>query len=190
MAVFKSIYNAYKTILTNHPLKTQAVQASALMGFGDLISQAVIEKKPCDIERTVRYGSVGLFIGPTLQTWFGLLEKQIGRGGFKKLVIKVSIDQCCFAPCFLAIVVSLVNTAQGKSLEETKNKLKTNYFDILMANYMLWPWVQLTNFSIVPLAYRVPVVQMVAVSWNMYLSWKLNADKPSSSNEPPVILPD
>lgn len=53
------------------------------------------------------------------------------------MVIKVSIDQCCFAPCFLAIVVSLVNTAQGKSLEETKNKLKTNYFDILMANYMV-----------------------------------------------------
>jgi hypothetical protein len=50
------------------------------------------------------------------------------------------------------------------------DKLRAEYRTALMANYQLWPFVQLVNFYYVPLHYRLAVVNTVAIGWNGYLS--------------------
>uniref|UniRef100_A0A452QRT8 Mitochondrial inner membrane protein Mpv17 n=1 Tax=Ursus americanus TaxID=9643 RepID=A0A452QRT8_URSAM len=45
-------------------------------------------------------------------------------------------------------------------------------FVVSSVHSWLWPAVQLANFYLVPLHYRLAVVQCVAVLWNSYLSWK------------------
>ncbi|XP_072536052.1 mitochondrial inner membrane protein Mpv17 isoform X2 [Salminus brasiliensis] len=49
-----------------------------------------------------------------------------------------------------------------------------DYMDALISNYYLWPAVQIANFYFIPLHHRLAVVQVVAVVWNSYLSWKAN----------------
>ncbi|XP_075940344.1 mitochondrial inner membrane protein Mpv17 isoform X6 [Anarhichas minor] len=55
-----------------------------------------------------------------------------------------------------------------------------DYPDALISNYYLWPAVQIANFYFIPLHYRLAVVQIVAVTWNSYLTWKANKICPVS----------
>lgn len=74
----------------------------------------------------------------------------------------------------MAQLVAIISYMQHQSLERIEEKLRREFLDILVANYYVWPWVQLVNFRFVPLNYQVPLTQIVAVMWNMYISWKTN----------------
>ena len=101
----------------------------------------------------------------------------IGRTKAVIALKKVALDQFLMAPAFLATLVGIIGFSQGHNVEEVKNKLSNEYKDILVTNYYIWPWVQLTNFYMVPLNYQVLVAQIVAVLWNTYLSWKTNKNE-------------
>ncbi|XP_049872915.1 protein Mpv17 [Pectinophora gossypiella] len=173
-----AIFRAYQRVLSRRPYLVQAIQTGALMGAGDLISQTIIEKKSfkqIEWQRSARFSCIGLFIiGPTLRVWYGVLNKHIGHTGKTVAVKKVFLDQVVFAPMVLCSLLCIVGASQGKNWDSIKQDLNTNYIDILKANYMLWPWVQLLNFYYIPLHYQVLFVQCVALFWNTYLAWKTN----------------
>lgn len=87
---------------------------------------------------------------------------------------KVFIDQVVFAPIFLACLLSVIGYSQHQDVDKVKEKLRNDYTDILVANYSVWPWVQIVNFSLIPLNYQVLLTQTVAVFWNIYFSWRTN----------------
>ena len=60
------IFRIYEKLLSKRPYLVQAIQTGTLMGAGDLISQYFIENKPLkkvDYERTVKFSSIGFFVG-------------------------------------------------------------------------------------------------------------------------------
>jgi protein Mpv17 len=83
-------------------------------------------------------------------------------------------DQLVFAPIFLFNFMGLMGILNGQSLQDIKTDLKSNYADVMIRNYQLWPAAQMINFSLVPLQHRVLFAQCVAVVWNTYLSYKTN----------------
>lgn len=110
--------------------------------------------------------------GPTLTKWYGVLNKYIGSSGSKVALKKVALDQFVFAPGLIAVLLTVFNGLQGLSFDDSIKKLRNDYPDVLVNNYLLWPGVQLVNFWVVPLHYQVLVVQLVALFWNTYMSWK------------------
>lgn len=63
-----------------------------------------------------------------------------------------------------------------------KAKIASTYGTAITKNWMLWPWVQLVNFKVVPLEHRVLVVNVVSLGWNCYLSY-LNSQQGGGSGD-------
>ena len=99
-----SLFRIYQRLLTSYPILMQSVQSGLLMGTGDVIAQKYVEKKyDLDLVRTIKFGSIGFFIGgPGLRAWYGILDKAV-KGKTKSIVTlkKVGLDQIVFAPIFL-----------------------------------------------------------------------------------------
>lgn len=185
------LFGAYRRLLYAHPICTQAVQSSILMGIGDIISQTVFEGKEIkniDKGRVIRFAGIGLiFIGPGLQVWYMKLEKLKAKSFYAQTVKKVTADQLVAAPVILLTVMSAVSLMEGHTVDETKEKLKNYYCEVLLTNYKVWPMVQFVNFFFVPVNFQVLLVQTVAIFWNSYLSFKSHKkykESEDSTSEP------
>ncbi|XP_055913172.1 mpv17-like protein [Eupeodes corollae] len=182
--------NIYRQALHKYPTTTQSVQVSLLMASSDIIAQCGVEKTPFDKInwlRTGQFSCMGLFfVGPTLKIWFGRLEAIVSphQKAWQRSVKKVAIDQILWAPFFIGSFTVVLGVVQGLKPNEIKERLQTDYVEVLKSNYKLWPAAQLVNFALIPLNFQVVFAQTVAVLWNIYLSMALASNK--KTNVPAV----
>jgi protein Mpv17 len=74
------------------------------------------------------------------------------------------------APLGLAIFVGSMGKMEGRTNEGIKQKYRDMYSPAIIANWKVWPAIQLINFRFMPLAYRVPFQASCGVVWTLYLS--------------------
>uniref|UniRef100_A0A4W3JVQ1 Mitochondrial inner membrane protein Mpv17 n=2 Tax=Callorhinchus milii TaxID=7868 RepID=A0A4W3JVQ1_CALMI len=149
------LWKAYLRILSTDPWKVQIMTAGTLVGFSDIITQQLIERKGLanhNMKRTIKLTSIGLcFVGPVLGGWYKLLD-QLLPGNTKIVALKkMCLDQGLLAPIFLGCFISLTGVLNGLSADEIWLKLNKDYKDTLITNYYIWPAVQMTNFYFMPL---------------------------------------
>jgi protein Mpv17 len=106
--------------------------------------------------------------GPCAATWFGILQRVKLKSANATILARVALDQGVFAPTFIGVFLSSMALMEGS---RPADKLGRSYFPALQANYMIWPWVQLVNFKVVPLEHRLLFVNVIAIGWNCYLSY-------------------
>ena len=59
-----------------------------------------------------------------------------------------------FAPQINLLALPVLGFMNNQSVEQIKQNIRTNYVDIMIANYKIWPMAQMLNFYLVPLNYR------------------------------------
>ncbi|GAA5850658.1 hypothetical protein JCM9279_006377 [Rhodotorula babjevae] len=89
-----------------------------------------------------------------------------------QLAKRVAADQLGLAPISLFIFLFSMSLLEGLDSEETREKIRSNYWPILLVNWQVWPLLQTLNFRYIPLRYRVPVGSIAGIAWTCFLSWK------------------
>lgn len=177
----------YNAQLAARPVITQSWSSMILWGIGDIVAQKVVPPQPAignskpgiDWQRVARFGLFGgLIAGPVMSNWYRVLDKTVNfTSANKTLFARVGLDQLAFAPCFISVIFSTLGFMEGKNVAQVKDKLQSTWWTALQNNWKLWPAVQLINFKLTPLPYRLLVVNTVSIGWNTYLS-VLNSEGP------------
>ncbi|KAG8943064.1 hypothetical protein FRC03_002681, partial [Tulasnella sp. 419] len=125
---------------------------------------------------------------PVIGKWNHFLEVKfplrslgnLGKVSFPSLAKRVTVDQLVMAPAGLTFFIGGMGAMEGKNRHEISKKYKDMYVPVLLANYKLWPAIQLINFRFMPLAYRVPFTSTCGIFWTVYLSLVNSSDTSST----------
>ena len=82
---------------------------------------------------------------PTRVAWYKILERKLPGYNASIVLQKVVLDQMCFAPPFVLILVTSIGFANGMYASEVVEKLKTSYLDIILNNWK----VSIDNHSLI-----------------------------------------
>jgi len=145
------------------------------MSIGDVISQYIESrnKKKFEfcIERNIRLSLCGfIYFGPTMRFWYGALDRLVKSKTFFRPLKMLVIDQAFFAPCYMVTVLFVTKLARGQSPASIVENFPTDYPRLIFGSWTVWPWVQVANFTLIPLEFRVLFGNVVAVFWNTYVS--------------------
>lgn len=167
-----SMWAMYLLLLESNPLATKMWTSGALNAFGDLLAQFLFEDgKSADVKRTLTFTFLGAFlVGPALHFWYGILGKIVTVGGSLGAGVRLGLDQLAFAPVFLATFLSALFAIEGNT-DKLPNKLKQDLFPTVVANWKIWVPFQFLNFRFVPANLQVGAANVIALAWNVYLSW-------------------
>ncbi|KAG2385977.1 hypothetical protein C9374_003126 [Naegleria lovaniensis] len=189
----------YLNMLETRPILTKSVSSSILVGLGDVLTQTLEHdhhKHPSsssntttsttsftlDYVRTLKMASFGIvLIGPTLHLWYKFLDRFVAKKYPVGYILsktertlnaarQMFVDQTIFAPFALFQFLAYMGTIEGKSFDSILEKMKQDMWPTLIVNWYIWPAVQMLNFTLVPLQYRVLFVNSVSILWNAYLS--------------------
>ncbi|CEP61700.1 ethanol metabolism protein LALA0_S03e08878g [Lachancea lanzarotensis] len=203
-----SFLNFYAASLKKNPKTTNAIMTGSLFGLGDALAQICFpssqakavdangEKSSAgyDIARTVRavtYGSlIFSFIG---DKWFKTLSTKVKFANkpakhWSNLALRVGVDQLVFAPSCIPFYFGVLTLMEGQSLKDADEKIRAVWWDILKTNWTVWPAFQLINFSLVPVQHRLLAVNVLAIFWNTFLSYR-NSEASNKNHQLPVEYP-
>ena len=124
-----------------------------------------------DWQRTGRmmvWGSV--FFAPLGHAWYNFLDRFVRTVGKKAIAQKVVLDMLIFAPPSSFGFFTFNNVLSGQSFDEATNDAWKKLPTTLLANYAVWPGIQVITFGYIPLQYRVLFINVMYVGWSMFLS--------------------
>ncbi|RYR04103.1 hypothetical protein Ahy_B06g083682 isoform C [Arachis hypogaea] len=147
-----SFLSWYLAVLGKNPVAVKAITSAILTLIGDLICQVCC---PC----------------PTLHFWYLYLSKLVTLPGALGALLRLVIDQFLFSPIFIAVFLATLVTLEGGPSQAIP-KLKQEWFSSVVANWQLWIPFQFLNFRFVPQQFQVLAANVIALVWNVILSFK------------------
>jgi hypothetical protein len=94
-----------------------------------------------------------------------------GKASVTRVTKRLVLDQFGFAPLFCPSFMALLWLLEGQDMTMIAPKLKEVAPDIIVANWFLWIPAMTINFSMIPLKFQVLFGNVVALVWNVYLSY-------------------
>jgi protein Mpv17 len=196
--VAQTASDGYSWELAHNYLSTTAIQATLLVGTGDILAQAIetdgFSRKggaeAYDAARTARMAMLGLIIaGFGTATWLRFLESQLpGHATWQRVVEKSTIDACIWAPIANTLYLVLVPLLEGKSPDEVGELLKEKIVPVMKTELCTFFPYNLISFSLIPPLVRPFTTGFVSMCFAVYMSWITHQQEGSEAAAAPVPL--
>lgn len=170
----------YLTQLDRNPVTTKAITASVISVLSDITAQLLSGTRSIQSINTIsllHQAIIGLVIrGPIVHYWYIILDKIFNKLGYNSkqqdnsttiAIMKVLLDQTIFSIPFNALYFYAIGALENRTLEYTNNKLSNEFVTLMVANWKIWPLVNIVNFKFIPANLRVLFGNFVGFLWGM-----------------------
>lgn len=126
-----------------------------------------------------------------MHKWYSFLSKLTPFSSKKaNLITRVSLDQLILAPSGSAIFYTSMTLFEGNiSYDAVSTRLQANWYPTLLRSWAVYIPVQFCNFTIFPPRFHLPVLSVVSLFWNAYLSYmNANAQEKEKGKEQEDIM--
>ena len=178
--MIKRFAESYADWLKRSPIVSRCLTTGTLVSLGDAIAQNVFNAdQPFNWKRYMRAFVVGSFgTAPNLYLWYmkGLPKIMSHRlfdkcTPFQRGLISVTLDQGIFSWWIISNYLFWVNFYEHFDFSRAFQNVQANLFTALKMNFLYWPMIQFVNLTYVGILYRVLVVNLASILWNLYLSY-------------------
>lgn len=187
-----NILDKYTQWLVKKPLQSRVATSFVLFGLGDFLCQAAVEKRgfmrknPYIYSRTTRMSLIGGFIaGPMMWGHLNFFLPKVATLGFlktaghwPKTAACLLADQTIWAYSFNSFMIFQLDFCENWDVKRAWDKQLKIMPTVIIDNWKVWPAIQIINLGLLPPVYRLPVVNVASIFWNLYLS---NANQKSSN---------
>ncbi|KAM9584300.1 mpv17-like protein [Trichechus inunguis] len=150
-----------------YPWPTNVLLYAALYSAGDALQQR-LRGGPADWRQTQRVATVAVAFHANFNyVWLGLLERALPGRAPRAILAKVLYDQVLGAPVAISAFYAGMSILQGK--DDIFLDLKEKFWNTYKSGLLYWPFVQLTNFSLVPIHWRTAYIGLCGFLWATFI---------------------
>lgn len=154
------------------------ITGTIITSSGDLIAQKLVECNPeINYKRLANMALYGCIIcGGLGHYWFKGLDSAFGsKQTIKATLKKMGVDLVIFAPPETMLFMAWAHQSTDQSVS-IFDKLKKDFKNVLIADYLLWVPSQFVNFLLVPERHRVLFQSVIMVFWSCFISYATHND--------------
>ncbi|KAJ6216022.1 hypothetical protein RDWZM_010522 [Blomia tropicalis] len=166
-AVGDSIQQNYDLLMASFRNKS-IDQPKMLKNYKDDDDTDKLEKY--SFTRTIHMTMAGLTTGMVTHYWYIWLDRYLGvKRTPIVLAKKILADQILFSPVNLFVYFTTLGICERSKWSHICDELKEKGFEnIYIAEWLIWPPMQLINFALLPLRYRILFDNIVSLGFDVY----------------------
>ncbi|XP_054993020.1 mpv17-like protein [Sorex araneus] len=162
-------WRALPRVVQRYPWPTNVLLYTALYSSGDALQQH-LRGGPADWRQTRRVATLAVTFHANFNyVWMRVLERALPGRAPRTILAKVVCDQAFAAPVGISAFYTGMSILQEK--DDIFLDLKQKFWNTYKTGLMYWPFVQLTNFSFVPLHWRTAYTGVCAFLWATFMCY-------------------
>ncbi|XP_049957885.1 mpv17-like protein 2 isoform X2 [Schistocerca serialis cubense] len=113
----------------------------------------------------------GLIQGPPQHYFYKKLDAVLPNRDWKSVCAKIFLDQTVASPICIVLFFCGVGIFEKDAYSEIWSEIKSKFWTVYAADWLVWPPSQFINFYFVPPTYRLMYVNIVTTLYNVFLSY-------------------
>ncbi|XP_050532573.1 PXMP2/4 family protein 4-like [Daktulosphaira vitifoliae] len=157
---------------TTYPVTRGMVSYAVIWPTGCILQQMAFGDNEFDFVRAARFGLFGAFyVAPTLNAWLTVARFLYPRNDIRSAIKKALLEQVIYSPCAMVSFYFGMSLLEGKTAEEAKQEVKNKFFPTYQVGVVVWPVLQVVNYTMVPEKNRIPFVSICSLGWSSFLAY-------------------